>query len=240
MYQPIRTPRLYEQIVEQIAAHILSGELEPGDQLPSERRLADEFNVSRSAVREAMRSLHEKGLVEILPGKGTFVTDGTGQVIRKSLDLMLRIGQADGSDNLVEVREILEPEIAARAAERAPREQLECLRQSIRVMDEHLEDADLFIEADLEFHLALARSTLNPLIPLLIDPIVDLLREQRSRIFKVKGGPNRGQQHHKRILAAVEARDPQAARQAMQDHLQQVREDSHTAAHRSAGQSTED
>ena len=84
----------------------------------------------------------------------------------------------------------------------------------------------MFVEADLDFHLALAEGTENPFIPILMDSIIDLLRAQRKRIGFTKGGLQRGQIHHKKILEAITRRDPQAARQAMQDHLQQVREDS--------------
>ena len=87
-------------------------------------------------------------------------------------------------------------------------------------------DRIAYIEADLDFHLALAEAAGNPLILSLLDSIVGLLREQRSRIFDVEGGPERGQYHHKRILAAVEQRDPEAARGAMREHLQQVLSDS--------------
>jgi GntR family transcriptional repressor for pyruvate dehydrogenase complex len=86
------------------------------------------------------------------------------------------------------------------------------------------------VEADLDFHLALAEAADNPLILSLLDSIVGLLREQRSRIFNVDGGPERGQFHHKRILAAIEQRDPEAARQAMRAHLNQVILDSSSLA----------
>jgi GntR family transcriptional regulator, transcriptional repressor for pyruvate dehydrogenase complex len=124
------------------------------------------------------------------------------------------------------VRDILEPEIAAIAATMATDEDIKQLQHAVTAMDAALDNADDFIEADLEFHLALANATQNRLIPSLIDPIVDLLREQRKRIFLVDGGSQRGQYHHKRILAAVEGRDPAAAREAMRSHLAQVRLDS--------------
>src|SRR5712675_1898854 len=118
VYKLVRTSRLYEQIVQQIEESILKGALKPGDQLPAERDLAQRFGVSRTAVREAVKALHEKGLVEAYPGRGTFVTDGTSYSMRQSLDRMLKVGQPEGSAFLAEVREILEPEIAALAATR--------------------------------------------------------------------------------------------------------------------------
>lgn len=226
MYKTVRTSRLYEQIVQQIEDSILQGALKAGDQLPAERELAVRFGVSRTAVREAVKALREKGLVEAYSGRGTFVTDGTSQAIRQSLDLMIKIGQAEGSTHLAEVREILEPEIAALAATRIEESSLAMMRDAYAVMDRHRQNPDAYIEADLDFHLALAEAAANPLILSLLDSIVGLLREQRIRIFNVGGGPERGQVHHQRILEAIEKRDPVKARTAMRAHLQQVREDS--------------
>src|SRR5438105_12216821 len=135
LYKAVRTSRLYEQIVQQIEDSILKGTLKTGDQLPAERELAQQFGVSRTAVREAVKALSEKGLVEAYSGRGTFVTNGTSQAIRHSLDLMMRINQQDGLAHLVEVREILEPEIAAMAAIRMDRQQpLANMREAVAVM----------------------------------------------------------------------------------------------------------
>ena len=228
LYKLVRTSRLYEQIVQQIEESIVRGDLKPGDQLPAERDLAQRFGVSRTAVREAVKALREKGLVEAYSGRGTFITDGTTQAVRQSLDLMVKIGQPDGSNHLAEVRAILEPEIAALAATRLQESELATMREAVAVMDKAGQDPDAYIEADLDFHLALAEGAANPLILSLLDSIVGLLREQRLRIFQVPGGPERGQVHHKRILAAVERRNSEEARAAMRAHLEQVREDSKT------------
>ena len=234
VYKLVRTSRLYEQIVQQIEESILKGTLKAGDQLPAERELAQRFGVSRTAVREAVKALREKGLVEAYSGRGTFITDGTSQAVRQSFDLMVKIGQPEGSTDLAEVRSILEPEIAALAAERASEADRTTLREAVAVMDRSLKDADAYIEADLDFHLALAEAAANPLILSLIDSIVGLLREQRLRIFRVEGGPERGQVHHKRILEAMEKRDAKMAREAMKVHLEQVREDSQASASKRA------
>ncbi len=230
VYRVVKPSRLYEQIVQQVEDSILKGQLKPGDQLPAERELAQRFGVSRTAVREAVKTLREKGLVEAYSGRGTFVTNGTSQAIRQSLDLMIRINQQEGSANLAELRMVLEPEIAALAAPRIEEQLLSTMREAVAVMDRNLRDPDAYVEADLDFHLALAEAAGNPLILSLLDSIVGLLREQRSRIFDVSGGPERGQYHHKRILAAIEQRDPEAAREAMRAHLQQVLADSSSSA----------
>jgi GntR family transcriptional repressor for pyruvate dehydrogenase complex len=226
LYKVIQASRLYEQIVQQIEASILKGELSEGSQLPAERDLAKQFGVSRTAVREAIKALQEKGLVDAFPGRGTFVTNGTSNSMRRSLDRIIKSGDPDGWGYLVEVREILEPEIAALAAVRATDQDIATMRDAVDVMDQAVQESDAFIEADLDFHLALAEAAANPIVLSLIDSIVGLLREQRLRIFGIGGGPQRGQHHHKRILDAIKRHDPQAARAAMQAHLSQVREDS--------------
>src|SRR5215831_1861530 len=119
MYTPIQSLKVFEQITIQIEQKILSGTLRSGDRLPTERELAEQFHASRTAVREAMKILAQKGLVDMRPGRGTVVIDETSQAMRHSLGLMIRVGQAGSESNLVEVREILEPEIAALAALRA-------------------------------------------------------------------------------------------------------------------------
>jgi GntR family transcriptional repressor for pyruvate dehydrogenase complex len=229
MYKVVQTSRLYEQIVRQIEDSILKGDLKEGEQLPAERDLALQFGVSRTAVREAVKTLREKGLVEAYPGRGTFITNGPSHSFKHTLDRMMRGGPSEGTANLTEVREILEPEIAALAAQRADEEMVSAMREAIAVMDKSRGDAEAFIEGDLDFHLALAEAAANPLILWLIDSIVGLLREQRMRTYFVQGGPERGQYHHKRILEAIEHRDPQGAREAMRAHLRQVREDSREA-----------
>ena len=227
MYTPIQSVRVFEQVAEQIEKRILNGELRSGDRLPTERDLAEQFHVSRTAVREAMKILAQKGLVDMRPGRGTIVIDGSHAAMQDSIGLVmrLRLGEVGGSDNLVEVRGILEPEIAALAAVRATEKEIAAMREAISAMDENLNNADGYIAADNHFHEALAQATQNALIIILIQSIVNLLSEQRKQVFQVEGGPQRGQIHHKRILEYVIRREPEAARAAMHLHLQQVRED---------------
>ncbi len=228
MYTPVQSNKVFEQIAEQIESRILSGELQSGDRLPTERELAEQFHASRTAVREAMKSLAQKGLVNMRPGRGTIVIDGTTQAVRHSLDLMMKFGQAGDLTNLVEVRGIFEPEIAALAAARATDEEIAAMREAVAIMDANLRNADLYIRADNDFHQALAKATQNSLILTLVNSIVVLLSEQRKQIFTVDGGPERGQIHHKHILETIIHRDPEAAREAMRAHLQQVRQDAST------------
>jgi DNA-binding FadR family transcriptional regulator len=127
------------------------------------------------------------------------------------------------------VREILEPEIAALAATRATEENIAIMQDAVDAMDRAMEDPDTYIEADLDFHLALAQGSDNVLIPVLIDTLVELLREHRKQAANVEGALERGQPHHKNLLEAVKNRDPDAARASMRAHLEQIRNDIGTA-----------
>ena len=227
-YSPIQSGRLYELIVAQIEGRILAGELQPGDRLPAERDLAEQFGVSRTAVREAVKTLIQQGLVEVYPGRGTFVTDSTSHALRHSLGLMLSLGPVDGTQNLVEVREMLEPELAALAAKRASDPQIRTLQQMYDRMDASMDDIDAFMDADMEFHMTIARATQNELTPVLVEVLVGLIREHRRMVAIAEGGLERALAHHHNILQAICRKNPEAARLAMQAHLKQVRDDSDT------------
>ena len=238
MYKAVRASRLYEQIVEQIEESIREGRLKPGEQLLAERELAQQFGVSRTAVREAVKTLSEKGLVEAYSGRGTFVTSGRSQSMRNSLNSFMKSGDLQNSTYVAEMREILEPEFTALAAVRIGEQHLAMMREAVAVMDRSMEQPDAYIEADLDFHLALAEAAGNPLILSLLDSLVGVLREQRLGIFAVIGGPDRGQVHHKLILQAIEQRSAAKARKAMRAHLEQVREDSAASASTGANDSS--
>ena len=224
-YLPVQSERLYEKIVRQIEKRIISGDLEVGDQLPPEHVLADQFEVSRTAVREATKILREKGLIEIRKGLGTFVINETPSVRQQSTDLLLKPGSTEGFAALTEVREIMESEIAALAASRFTNESGIALQEAYDVMEKAYENPAVFIEADLDFHLALAKATQNPLILTMLASIIDLLKEERKQTAQVEGGLKRSQIHHRKILEAVFLRNPQAARLAMIGHLEQIRAD---------------
>jgi GntR family transcriptional regulator, transcriptional repressor for pyruvate dehydrogenase complex len=225
MPKPLNRHRLYEQIADQIKNRIVKGWLKNGDQLPNERDLAGDYGVSRTVVREAIKTLVQSGLIEVRTGEGTFVNNDTSKAFKHSLKLMMSLSESDRLSEVVEIREMLEPEIAARAAERATPADLESLEAAIAAMDQNLDSSADYIAADNQFHLALAVATGNHLLPGLLDSVVDLLNELRAHIFIVKGGPERGQIHHRDILKAVRNHSPERARRAMSSHLEQVKTD---------------
>lgn len=220
--------RLYEQLARRIRIQIVDGDLSAGDKLPNERDLAEQFGVSRTVVREALKTLKQEGLIEVRPGAGTFVVDATGEVLTQTFGLMMSIGKEKSLADIIEIREIFEPEIAALAARRATPEDIEDMERAVALMNDNLEDIDKYVHEDHFFHLALAEATKNTIIPRLIASIVDLLHELREQIALTDGARERGQEHHYRIIKAVKNKNPDAARAAMQQHLKQVRKDSGT------------
>jgi GntR family transcriptional regulator, transcriptional repressor for pyruvate dehydrogenase complex len=225
-YKPLRSQRLYEQLADNIKSQIIHGELESGNKLPNESELSQKFSVSRTVVREAMKALAQEGLIEIQPGRGTYVVYQTLDAVKRSLGNLAMFEKEQHWEDLVEVRELLEPGIAYLAAQRAKPEDILAMTEAVETMENALDNADMYITADNKFHNSLAQATENELIASLLDPIIGLLIEQRRFVFRSKhGGPRGGQVFHKRILKAIKEKDADEARRAMVEHLQQVRGD---------------
>jgi GntR family transcriptional repressor for pyruvate dehydrogenase complex len=225
-YKPLKSQRLYQQLADNIKAQILHGELESGNKLPNERDLSEKFGVSRTVVREAMKALAQEGLIEVQPGRGTYVVYQTMDAVKRSLGNLAMFDKEQHWEDLVQVRELFEPGIARLAALNAKPEDILAMTEAVETMENTLENADSYIAADNKFHNALASASGNDLISSLLDPIIGLLIEQRRFVFNSKhGGPRAGQVFHKKILRAVKQRDADAAYQAMMEHLKQVSRD---------------
>lgn len=212
-----------------IEAQIIAGDYRVGDRLPTENNLAAAFRVSRTVIREAMKVLKEKGWIEARPGRGTLVIDNVARGVRSSFDVAVRMDPDSSSSHLIEIRQMIEPEIAALAAVRASDAQISLMRRAIEEMDQAVLEnpmaIDRYLDADFNFHLLMAEATGNPLIPMITNPVVKLMREQQAVVSKATGGAARSQANHHLILQAIEQRDPTMARTHMLAHILQVRED---------------
>ena len=213
--------RLYEQVADYIEGLVSNGQLRPGDKLPPERELAETLRVARGVVREAVKVLAVRGLVTVKPGLGTFISEVSTDAISGHLDRFFRLGNQSHSD-LIELRQILEVEFAALAAQRAQAEDLTEMREAVEEMDRNFDDAESYIDADQAFHLAIARAARNEMFPLLIEAVAGYLEASRLMIFKVPGAPQRGQAWHRKLCDAIERHDAASARQAMRQHMTQV------------------
>ena len=204
----------------------MSGELSQGEKLPNERDIAASYGVSRNVVREAIRTLAKDGLVVVRQGSGTYVADATSQALGDSLELALSVGGLQHNlGDLIEIRQIIEPTVAGMAAERATPEAIKTLRHEVESMEGAFEDVEAFIAADHRFHIAIADCTQNRLVSMMLFPIVDVLNEQRKRLFFVADSARTAQAFHRRILRAIENGDAAGATKAMQGHVGQVRRD---------------
>ncbi len=215
-------PRRATTISVSLAAHlerlIASGELAPGARLPSERDLAASWGVSRSSVREALQDLDAKRLVDRAPGRGTTVRPASADV----RDL-LRLGdEVTDADHAAELRLVIEPQIAALAAERATQSALVMLERALEQADASL-SADRSVELDQEFHLLLAQTTQNPLLATMLGLASSWTLDHRRYSHRTRRARQSSIDGHALILRAVAAGDPVAATRAMEDHLASVR-----------------
>jgi GntR family transcriptional repressor for pyruvate dehydrogenase complex len=216
--EPVRSTRIYEEIVRQIRMLIADGHLKSGDRLPPERDLAERFRVSRTSVREAMRALESRGLIGIRPGEGAFVREVSIEALVEPLALVI-LAQRETIADLYEARRLLEPPIAALAARRATPEEL---AEMTRILDEQAAEVAAGrtgLVQDAAFHSALAHSTHNRAITRIVTTLMDLLAQSREESLSTPGRPVRSHGDHRRVLAAVEDRNARRAEQAMLTHL---------------------
>lgn len=222
VYLPIKPKdRLYQEIVEQIQQQILSGALKPGDQIPAERDLADRFGVSRTAVREAIKSLTEKGLIEVFVGRGTFVTSLSADRVVESITLLLR-NERRNVASLQEARELLEVPTARLAAQRRTDAHVARLRALAAEMEEEGSLSPRLVDGDTEFHVELARAAGNPVLVLMSQTIVALLRADRLDRDDFDDALSVAFASHREIVDAVADGDGERAAQAMTEHLAHV------------------
>lgn len=224
MFQEIeRVRNLSDRVTDEIEAWVIRQGLQPGDRLPAERVLADEFGVSRTVIREAVRALGARGLLAVHPGSRTVVTRPTPRLVSKSITRLLGLGVSDPSFlKVLEVRRSLEVEVAALAAARRTAADIDALEASCADLRDGQSDAAAFARADMAFHLALAAATQNELYVLLMESIAELLLEMRRKAFDLPGTAARALMHHEKIMATVIAGDADGARRAMEEHLMEA------------------
>jgi GntR family transcriptional repressor for pyruvate dehydrogenase complex len=178
--------RLYQEVVDQVTGLVLQDSLQPGEKLPAERELARQLGVSRTAVREAIRALEEKGLVEVRQGAGTFVRCPDPESVSGSLALYLQTNVTRYLQ-LMELREMLDVEIAGRLAERIDQEGLAQLRARISQMWQLLDSPQEFAREDAAFHMDFYRATKNDVLLMIMQPVMDLMEEAMSASFEQAG-----------------------------------------------------
>jgi GntR family transcriptional regulator, transcriptional repressor for pyruvate dehydrogenase complex len=218
-FEAIPRQKVYQEVARQLERHIVAN-LKPGDLLPPERHLGELLGVSRGSVRDAIRSLELKGLLEPRQGFGTVVCDPAVTTADPLASALLDKRQLVAE--LIDVRKMIEPHVAARAALRASGEDLAEMEGILARQESKLGRGEPGTEEDTEFHYAMALASRNRAIVKVVEVLMDLLRETREKSLQGKGRPQKSLAGHRRILAALKRRDAAAAEAAVSRHLQEI------------------
>jgi GntR family transcriptional regulator, transcriptional repressor for pyruvate dehydrogenase complex len=219
--EPIKRVKLYEEVAARIRGLIASGELGPGQALPSERKLAEQFRVGRAVIREAIRQLEVSGLVESRHGGGNYVREITVEHLVAPIASVLN-GMAPLREELMDARLFFEPQIAREAAARATPEDLRRLQEAISRQEERVAGGSSGAEEDAEFHELLASATHNTVVERVMEVIDGLLEDSQARLFRSVERSEISLEGNRRILEAVARHDQEAAQTAMVKHLEDI------------------
>ncbi len=219
IFSPIRKSRISEEIADQIRRLIASGEFQPGDRLPPEREMADTLQVSRNSVRDALRTLEVMGIVERRHGDGIYVSCITPETLVAPLASILATKKNLVAE-LMDARRLLEPPVARCAAARATSEDIRELEHLLEAQSARMEAGNPAFEEQNAFHHALARVTRNEIVVLVVNHIIDLLRESRSSWSLSRA--QRSVAGHRKLLEAIKSKDPDRAFEAMLEHLDEL------------------
>ncbi len=221
MLKAVKRTRIPEEIVSQVLQLVRDGALKPGDRLPPERELAQQLNVSRASVREAMRLMDMQGLVIIRPGSGTFITEDTVEVIVQAFSSLLS-GPTSAASDIFEMRLILEPQVVSLAAERASDADIRRLEEILEQQELDITDGGTGVEFDSEFHFAIAQATKNSALIAVTQAMSDLLSQSRDSTLQSPERSNQSLQSHRRILETIKNRQSRAAEEAMHQHIADI------------------
>ncbi|MGA2315027.1 MAG: FadR/GntR family transcriptional regulator [Thermodesulfobacteriota bacterium] len=220
MFKSIKHTKVSDEIVNQIKSLISDGILKPGDRLPPERELVNQFGVSRPSLREALNSLVAMGFLE-LKGKRTYIKSVASESVQNPLSLLIKADTQKIFD-LIEVRKALEAWGAFHAAQRATEEDIKRLESIIKEMKKAFDEGRSWEKQDADFHLALAQTTHNTIQTHIMSTIYDLLRESVARVFRDRAKVKKLLDHHYRIFSAIKNHSPDKAREKTLEHLNYV------------------
>ena len=233
LFKPVKKMKIYEEIVAKVKDMIEEGRLKSGEKLPGERELAEVFHVSRSSVREALRSLESHGYLESRQGDGTYIAKQPVESLVNPLASVI-LTEKDGQMELFEMRRMIEPHVAYLAAERATPEEILMMEEALELQEEEIAQGGTGTEVDKSFHYLMAKATKNKVFLRIADSIMDLLAESRDKYLQVEGRPEKSILRHRQLLEAIRAGDQELAAKIMREHLMDI-ENSLFAAQRKEG-----
>ncbi len=222
LLKPIRRVRLYENAADQIQTLILRKKYTPGDRLPSERSLAQQFHISRHSLREALRILDVMGLIEIKVGDGIYVKEVNFLPYIESLNFSIKTRLQAERNTLVklwETRRMLEVGMVDIAAKQMNDSFLKSLWWCIEEMKKNIDHQDAFISSGIRFHRLIAEIGQNEVLILVWDMLANLIRTSQNKIYRIPWSPKKALAAHKKIYRALEARDSKKAVEAMKQHM---------------------
>jgi len=221
MFKPIKKAKVYEEIVSKIKDMVEKGRFKSGDQLPVERELAEVFRVSRSSVREALRSLESQGFIESRQGDGTYIASQPIEALVSPLASVI-FTEKDDQMELFEMRRMIEPDLAYLAAERATEEEIDMMGKVLDLQEEMIARGESGTDVDKNFHYIMARAAKNKVLLRIADNVIDLLAESREQYLQVEGRPQKSILRHREVLEAIRAREPGRAEKCMLEHLMDI------------------
>ena len=220
-FRELRKQVLSQEIVKEMLSMIESGEIGSGDKLSPERELAATLNVSRPSLREALRALAIMNVIEIAQGDGIYVTTLEPELLAQHLEFIFSLEDSTFLQ-LFEARRIVEAGCAELAAERAQDDDISAIESIVGESIDSVDDADRFLQIDIRLHDRIAQIADNPMLSRFMASISRLSRASRSITTDIPGVREQSAQDHRAIVEAIAARDPEAARQAMLQHLRHV------------------
>jgi len=222
--KPVEKKKAYEDIVQQIRTLIEEGKLKRNDHLPSERDLSETFRVSRTTVREAIRTLESMRLLQSRQGNGTYVLASSEEALIQPLASAL-FKEKDDIFDIFYIRKIIEPHAAQLAAENATPQEIEEMEEVMRTQEECIGHGENIIETDSAFHNLMVKATKNRVMERLIVALIDLLKKSRENYLMEDENDERVKRSlegHHRVLSAVKNGDCDAARKSMLQHLEDI------------------
>lgn len=225
-YKKIKPRKIYEQVAEELLLNIKNGDLKPGDKLDSVWQLAENFQVGRSAIREALSALRAMGLIEMRQGEGTFVREFDPSMISLPITTAVLMKKED-IENLLEVRKVLEVGASGAAASKRTEEDLINMKNILEKMLNSVGDEELGEKADFQFHLAVAKASQNPLLVGLMNNVGEMMLQsmretRRVWLYSKETTSQRLYDEHMQIYKAIEAMDVRRAQDLMISHLMSV------------------
>ena len=224
MLRVVEKKKAYEDIVQQVLVLIEEGKLKRGDQLPSERDLTEAFKVSRTTVREAIRTLESMKLLQSRQGNGTYVVASSEEALIQPLAAAL-FKEKDDIRDIFYIRKIIEPHVAELAAGNATPQEIEEMERILQQQEESIGHGENIIETDSAFHNLMVKATKNRVMERLIVALIDLLKQSREKYLTEDENyerATRSLEGHQRVLSAVKKGDGDAARKSMLSHLEDI------------------